>query len=218
MKTSIIIMITLGCILLSCKKEKQAAPENGEPFTFIDNRDGQKYKWVKIGTQVWMAENLNYYTPTGSWYYNNDSISYAETYGRFYIWNTMMNGQGQSNAIPSGVQGTCPNGWHIPSDAEWQVLVNYLSTNNLNADDLKERGILHWKLGYEGTNSTGFTALPSGGMNGAGSWDMGSVAYFHSSTKSAFASAWILQDDIEFLLRGDVGPDVAACVRCLRNN
>jgi uncharacterized protein (TIGR02145 family) len=218
MKTSIIIMITLGCIFVSCKKEKQSNPENGEPYTFIDSRDGQKYKWVKIGTQVWMAENLNYYTPTGSWYFNYDSISYAETYGRHYSWNTMMNGQGQSNAIPSGVQGICPNGWHIPSDAEWQVLVNHLSTNNLNASDLKERGVLHWKPGYEGTNSTGFTALPSGYMEGIDSWYMGSMAYFHSSTKSVFASSWILQYDIEDLLRGEVGSTITGCVRCLKNN
>lgn len=208
-----LIFILLALFAFSCKKEKTE-----DPNTLTDSRDGQKYKIVKIGNQVWMAENLNYYTPTGSWYYNNDSISYAKVYGRQYNWNTMMNGQGQSNAIPSGVQGICPNGWHIPSDAEWQVLVSYLSANGLNAVDLKERGNLYWKPGYNGTNSTGFTALPSGYMAGSDSWYMGSMAYFHSSTKSTFASVWILDSDITSLLRGEVGSNITACVRCLKNN
>jgi uncharacterized protein (TIGR02145 family) len=209
----ILVFILLAIFALSCKKEKTE-----DPNTLTDSRDGQKYKTVKIGNQVWMAENLNYYTPTGSWYYNKDSISYAKVYGRLYSWNTMMNGQGQSNTIPSGVQGICPNGWHIPSDAEWRVLVNYLSTNGLNAIDLKERGNLYWKPGYNGTNSTGFSALPSGYMIGSNSWDMGSMAYFHSTTKSALSSAWIIDYNMEDLLRGDVASNVSACVRCLKNN
>jgi uncharacterized protein (TIGR02145 family) len=213
MKTSILTIIILGCILLSCKKEKTVIPT-----TFTDSRDGQEYNFIKIGTQVWMAENLNYYTPTGSWYFNNDSVSFAETYGRQYSWTTMMNGQGQSNAVPSGVQGICPNGWHIPSDAEWQVLVDYLSTNNLNANDLKESGNTHWKPGYEGTNSTGFTALPSGYMAGSDSWYMGSMTYFYSSTNPLFASVWILEYDKEDIVLSEVGSTITGCVRCLKDN
>jgi uncharacterized protein (TIGR02145 family) len=211
MKHSIFIIIILVFIFASCKKEKT------EPNTLTDSRDGQIYKTVKIGDQVWMDENLNYYTPTGSWYFNNDSIKYAELYGRQYNWNTMMNGENQSNEAPSGVQGICPNGWHIPSDAEWLILVDYMATLSLHAADLKESGNEHWKPGYEGTNSTGFTALPSGYMAGSDSWYMGSIAYFHSCTKSIFASIWILDSDKEDIIHGEVGYNITGCVRCLKN-
>lgn len=95
--------------------------------TFIDSRDGQEYCYVTIGNQVWMSENLNYDAGAGSWCYDQTNY-YCNQYGRFYDWNTLMNGSAATNQSPSGVQGVCPNGWHVPSRYELQELLdNYPS-------------------------------------------------------------------------------------------
>jgi hypothetical protein len=92
---------------------------------FCDERDGQRYVYVTIGSQVWMAENLNYDTAdgTGSWCYEDSPDSCAK-YGRLYDWNTAMAGMAGSTVDnPSRVQGICPVGWHMPSEVEWDVLI-----------------------------------------------------------------------------------------------
>jgi uncharacterized protein (TIGR02145 family) len=136
--------------------------DDGDEGTFVDPRDGQEYSWVKIGNQRWMAENLNFYTPGGSWYYDNDSVQYAASYGRLYVWPVAMDGAASSNENPSGVQGVCPPGWHIPSDVEWQQLIDFLDSET-PANLLKETGTDHWQSTNENvTNETGFTARAGG--------------------------------------------------------
>jgi len=112
---------------------------------FTDSRDSRVYKTIQIGTQTWMAENLAYLpsvSPPGPgsftvpYYYvysysGNDvnaakATSYYNKYGVLYNWPAAMNGAASSNANPSGVQGCCPQGWHLPSLDEWRVLENYL--------------------------------------------------------------------------------------------
>lgn len=96
------------------------------PF-FTDERDGNIYHTVLIGDQCWMKENLNYAAELSvcyDEYYEGDI--FCESYGRLYSWEWAMAGQESSNTIPSGVQGVCPAGWHLPSDAEWQILLEYL--------------------------------------------------------------------------------------------
>jgi|GEM_PF-1896062 len=81
---------------------------------------GQTYKTVLIFTQCWMKENLNWDTGV-NWCYDNDPAN-CVTYGRLYQWSTILNGESPSFNDPFGVQGICPNGWHIPSHKEWMVL------------------------------------------------------------------------------------------------
>ncbi|MEN8228114.1 MAG: FISUMP domain-containing protein [Bacteroidota bacterium] len=117
--------------------------------TFIDSRDGQEYSAVRIGDQVWMAENLNYYTPSGSWYYDNDSITYAATYGRLYDFSAARN--------------FCPSGWHLPGDSEWWEMIETLGGDSIAGRKLKEKGDAHWiSPNSDATNLSGFTALPAG--------------------------------------------------------
>jgi uncharacterized protein (TIGR02145 family) len=218
MKSLIITIIILACIFASCKKEKTEAPENEAPESLIDSRDGQIYKCVKIGNQVWMAENLNYYTPSGSWYYKNDSATYSKPYGRLYLWGTVMNGESASDAVPSGVKGICPNGWHFPSTGEYQILADYLAANGLTGSDLKESGGQHWGEYNTGTNSTGFSAVGSGTMysNGTQSVHINSFADFMTSSYHSGIDAWLLNNGSTFE-KEKLGAGNAWCVRCIQD-
>ena len=154
------------------------------PGPGVTDVDGNSYNSVKIGPQIWMKENLkttrysdgtpitlvNTTSTWGSlteadkaycWY--NDDISNKDIYGALYTWPTAMNGATSTDNVPSGVQGVCPTGWHLPSNSEWVALANYLGGMNLAGDKLRETGIMHWQSPNTGaTNETGFTALPGG--------------------------------------------------------
>lgn len=133
--------------------------------TFTDPRDGQTYKTVKIGEQVWMGENLNYKTDEGSFAYEDDE-KLAEVYGRLYTYETALE--------------ICPSGWHLPGDDEWDVLIEYLEGEDIAGARLKETGTDHWLNTRDlVTNESGFTALPGGirseiggfeGMGEGGCW------------------------------------------------
>jgi uncharacterized protein (TIGR02145 family) len=147
----------------------------------VTDSDGHQYKTVKIGDQCWMAENLKstHYADgsaiTEHWAYNDDE-ALAHTYGRLYTWGAVMNGAASSNNNPSGVQGICPDGWHVPSDAEWKELEMTLgmTTAEANSGDLRgshsegrklketDEAFLWITASAGGTNISGFSALPGG--------------------------------------------------------
>jgi len=152
----------------------------GETGTVTDI-DGNVYTTVRIGDQWWMAENLivtRYsdgtplvdgtgvgdirYDYTTRYYFSyNDNESYVPIYGRLYTWAATMNGAASSDENPSGVQGVCPSGWHVPSRAEWNELLDYLGGTDIAGGKLKEEGTSHWEAPNEGaTNESGFTGLP----------------------------------------------------------
>src|SRR5690554_4182629 len=167
--------------------------------TFIDSRDGNEYNWVQIGDQVWMAENLAYLPSVnmvadgsedaaGSYYYvyGYDGTNVAEakatdnyaTYGVLYNWTAAMN--------------ACPDGWHLPSDAEWTELTDYLGGESVAGGKLKETGTTHWASPNTGaTNETGFTALPGGYRNNTGTFHgIGYYGYWWSATEGNATRAW----------------------------
>lgn len=115
--------------------------------------DGNIYKTVKIGSQTWMAENLRVTkTPLGipvnAWA-PKDSDSLANIYGRLYDWET--------------AQKVCPAGWHLPSESEWQILIDYLGGYMVAGGKLKVPGTTYWRAPNKGaTNESGFNALPAG--------------------------------------------------------
>jgi len=162
------------------KKADTLRPEKSEPAAvsveygeLSDDRDGQKYRTVKIGDQVWMADNLNYQTDK-SWCYEDDE-SKCQQYGRLYAW--------------SAAAASCPKGWHLPSKDEWAKLV--AATESAGASKrLKSKS--GWG-DYGGTDVYGFSALPGGlrGIFGGFSWgglmgdwwtatDTGDAAYSRS--------------------------------------
>ncbi len=156
-----------------------------ETDTLKDLRDNQKYLTVKIGTNWWMAQNLNY-RDTGTVYYNNDSINNALKYGRLYTWTSMMKGSASNDLVPGTVQGVCPTGWHIPGNTEWNNLITSLGGSATAGSVLKETGNSNWTtLNTGATNETGFTARPGGIVNGSlVSGEIGSSAYYWTSTES----------------------------------
>ncbi len=142
---------------------------------FTDSRDGKTYKKVTIGTQTWMAENLNYRTPNGAsrCYPISGSTNTSDadndncnTYGRLYDWSTAMSLASSCNSSSCSVQtkhkGICPTGWHIPSFAEWTTLTNYVDSSTAGA---KLKSAIGWNSNGNGTDNYGFSALPGGGGN-----------------------------------------------------
>lgn len=124
--------------------------------TLTDTRDRQIYKWIRIGNQIWMAENLNYNSGRGSGKYGNH-------YGRVYDWKT--------------AKTACPKGWHLPSDREWLVLEHYIGMSQSNKEDFEHYRRHDWnggkqlksRTGWEyymqngnGIDAYGFNALPGG--------------------------------------------------------
>jgi uncharacterized protein (TIGR02145 family) len=162
--------------------------------------DGNKYKTIKIGTQTWMAENLRVIrfndntsiplvsgdwskittmTPAYTWY-NNDSSLYKNSIGAAYNWYAV-----NTNKL-------CPTGWHVPTDAEWTTLTNYLGGENVAGDKLRETGTSHWFENKGATNESGFTALPGFTYSeGLVLHSIGDSGIWWSSTESDINYVWI---------------------------
>jgi uncharacterized protein (TIGR02145 family) len=131
--------------------------------TILDSRDGHTYKVVKIGTQWWMGQNLNY-SNTGSAIgvcYGNSSDS-CSRYGRLYQWAEAMGVAASYNNNPLGsnspLQGACPTAWHVPSDTEWTILTSSIGASSAGTELNSPAG---WATS-NGTNAYNFNALPGG--------------------------------------------------------
>ena len=163
----------------------------------VSDYDSNIYNTVQIGSQCWMKENLKTtHNSAGNnitRYCYSNSTSNCDTYGGLYEWNTIMDGASSSNNNPSGVQGICPTGWHLPSDAEWTELTDFLGGTSVAGGKLKEAGTAHWSSPNTGaTNSSGFAALPGGSKsdNGSSTYYMGTYGYFWSSTQYSSSEGW----------------------------
>ena len=169
-------------------------------FNFVECTDagGNNYPVIGIGTQVWMAQNLNIgIRINGSLeqtdnqdiekYCYSDLESNCDIYGGLYQWDEMM-----QYVTTEGIQGICPAGWHVPTDGEWIELTNYLGGEGVAGGMMKESGITHWSSPNTGaTNSNGFSALPGGNRGGNGHFDyLTNYAGFWSSTENSSAGAW----------------------------
>lgn len=152
--------------LWSANPEGQLAKTSQTTDTTVTDYDGNVYHTVTIGNQVWLKENLKsiHYadgTPIPDVVAYNNSDSMAQIYGRLYTWNAATR-----DSTGSNVQGVSPSGWHVPSDAEWKELENYLGGSSVAGGKMKTEGTVHWLNPNTGaTNSSGFSALP------AGEWD-----------------------------------------------
>jgi len=158
---------------------------------------GRIYNTIQMGSQCWMRENLNIGAPIPAgqmasdngliekYCYNNDTNNCLE-FGGLYSWNEMMQYSTSLN------RGICPEGWHIPTDADWSVLVNYCGGEDSAGGKLKEPGMAHWHNPNTGaTNEKGFTALGAGMRDPYGIfYSIRDYAFFWSSTTNNPNDAW----------------------------
>ena len=212
-------------LLTSCEKE----PEQG---TVTDN-EGNVYQTVKIGDQWWMAENLKttkYNDDTAipniagitAWqslltgaycWFNNDESANKDTYGALYNWHAVSSDK------------LCPSGWHVPSDAEWTTLENYLGGIAVVGMKLKEAGNVHWASPNTGaTNESGFTALPGGYRSPNGDFYNGAIsgsgveAEWFSSTEKSDIDAFLYYVYKDNTAGKAEGRKTTGCsIRCIKN-
>jgi len=175
---------------------------------FCDPRDGKKYVYVKIGKQTWMAENLNY-AVEGSKCYGDDDAN-CDIYGRLYDWTTAMT--------------VCPTGWHLPSDANWNVLMKFVNPNCSDNSDCIGAGKLkatsRWNNNGNGTDDYGFSALPGGHFDvGLGVYSNVGISedWWSTSGDANGAHARSVGYDNEDVHSYDHRSNYFFSVRCLKN-
>jgi len=208
---SIVVSHGSSTLTYTVKVVHKAARASGASAsgTFKDARDGQSYKWVTIGTQTWMAQNLNY-KRTGSdsgWCYNSDT-SNCSKYGRLYTWAEAMDTSFTYNTVmllnvKLSHQGVCPSGWHVPSDAEWSALVRYVDSAK-SGTKLKSMG--KWIGNTLGDDSYGFNAMPAGYYYDS-FYVLGSYTGFWTSFEidGSNAVGWNFYSDSAFATRSHFG-------------
>jgi uncharacterized protein (TIGR02145 family) len=197
---------------------------DGDTDSFTDARDSKTYNTVVIGGKEWMSENLAYLPSVNAladgsedagqetakkyyvYGYDGTNVTTAKaqanytTYGVLYNWNAAMDGAPSSDTSPSGVQGACPSGWHLPSDLEWKEVELAIGMTQAQVDATGFRGTLAGTLAEPGlwssdpgmtqTNTTGFAARPGGIRNSVGAWHYQGINCFLWSSKSGGAGAF----------------------------
>lgn len=238
-----IIMPTIGKqITLDQKQVETLKPANTNDQIICQDIDGNIYRTVKIGDQIWTAENLKVKR-----YRNGDSIKHVTAHAQWLKISSgayCMNGNDVRNLEEYGLlynwfaikdtREITPPGWHVPTDEEWKTLEKYLGMSQSDADKvglrgtdegvkLKESGTSHWRSPNTGaTNESGFTALSGGNRgNSDGSFfSQGFYAHFWSATEYDALGAWYrhLKYDNSFVYRGSTYKQSGFSVRLLRDN
>ncbi len=220
----------------------------------ISDYDGNVYNTVQLGNQCWMKENMRttHYSdgtsiPMGlygsgsldiGYRYNPNNDSDTAVYGYLYNWKALMRDSQTSNAVPSGVQGICPQGWHVPSDEEWTLLTDYVSSQmeyqceNHSAEARALASSFGWNNStnlctvgnnQNNNNTTGFSAFPAGRYDGI-LVEYGSHAHFWTATEKNNNSAFdrYIYFDFENVSRHNngngSGKNSGFSVRCLRDS
>lgn len=193
---------------------------------FTDPRDGNVYKIVKIGDQIWMAENLRYLPNVVSPKTASETTPYYYVYG--YYDTIVSAAKVTSNYITYGVLynwpaacSSCPPGWHLPTAAEWNELIEYLGGKTVAGSKLKEASTTYWKSPNTGaTNETGFTALPGGyRFNSILFGGIGEYGFWWSSAEfsSSFAYYCKLHYASSEILYKDCNKSSGNSVRCVKD-
>ena len=199
----------------------------------VTDIEGNSYKFVKIGTQFWMAENLKTAKyndgtvipnitdnaqwsglTTGAWCYYDNNVANNAKYGKLYNWYAV-------SKTTNGNKNVCPTGWHVPTDAEWNVLTDYLGGVDVAGGKLKEAGAINWKSpNTDATNTSLFTGLPGGGRNYDGYYFfIGHYGGWWSSSESDTSLAWsrLLDYSSGYVDRDNGNMEDGFSVRCLRD-
>ena len=219
---------------VSSSSGKVAEPAEVTVGSMTDARDGQKYRTVKIGEQVWMAQNLNY--ETNNSYCYDDNASNCTKFGRLYTWAAAMDSAGSWSTNGKGcgyynkacsptypVRGVCPEGWHLPTKSEWETLFDAVGGQSTAGSKLKSTS--GWNSNGDGTSGNGmdafsFSALPAGYRNYDGYYNFeGDYVDFWSSTEdnsyNAYDMGLYYDRDVAYL--NNNGKYNGYSVRCLKD-
>jgi uncharacterized protein (TIGR02145 family) len=223
----------IGLFLAACGDDSSVTSPSGKESlpTLTDSRDGQTYKTVVIGKQTWMAQNLNIETEK-SFCFNTDS-SNCTKYGRLYTWAAAMDSAGEWSSNGKGcgyksecsamspVRGVCPNGWHLPTKAEFETLFSAVGGDSVAGKMLKSTSGWNFaKASGNGSDDYAFSALPVGYRDGGGDYTyVGNEATFWISTEKsdeyAYAMRLIYRNDNADV---DYRPKfMAFSVRCVKD-
>ena len=235
----LIIIVTISILFIGCKKENDLviAPITFNPlitYGSMADQDGNTYKTVTIGTQIWMAENLKttiyrngdpiQNVPdsaqwrgliTGAYcYYDNDK-QYVTAYGCLYNWYAVNDSR-----------NLAPSGWHVPTDTDWSTLNNFLGGEDAAGKKLKEAGTTHWGVDFGSINESGFTALPSGRRSYYSSGgilmpthysDLGLYGFWWTSTESTSINSWNYWISTTVSTKGASPKNYGLSVRCVKD-
>jgi uncharacterized protein (TIGR02145 family) len=199
----------------------------------MTDQEGNTYKTIVIGAQEWMAENLNtsiyrngdaiptnldntawQNTTSGAWAYYNNDANYACPYGKLYNWYTCVD-----------ARQLCPTGWHVPTDAEWTVLTNYLGGESVAGGKMKTTGTIDtgtglWTWPNTSATNSGFSGAPGGDRYINGGYDyVGYYGFWWSSSEVDFNGAWrrdLYYGNSDAGRNYDLKP-IGFSVRCLRD-
>ena len=195
--------------------------------TFTDTRDNHVYKQVRIGTQTWMAENLAYLPAVSPSAVGSDSIPHYYVYDYQGISTDAAGTAGTYNNYGvlynwEAAKFSCPSGWHLPNDEEWQTLADFLDKNWLTVGNkMKETGTSHWiSPNDKATNKSGFTGLPGGERSVSGGFNgIGYYGEFWSSSiiYPPFIKIRMLVTGLEVLGANHFDPGNGFSVRCLKD-
>ena len=246
------LVIALLLTFIGCNHETHETIKPELLKDAVVDFDGNSYDAVKLGNQIWMASNLrvthfpngneiptiirdDYYNITEpSKYMPNDNPELVATNGYLYNWYAAVNGETASSSNPSGVQGICPDGWHLPSRAEWTELTDYLGSHeeycaggatNIAKSLASTTGWNSSSNDYavgnnqSENNKACFNAYPVGSYTGNGSTGMGSFAQFWTSEETGGERAY------DFIIRHakpttvifDDSKYYGISIRCIRN-
>ena len=211
MKQKFLVAITAVAISLLTACDNGTSSGDEDATSLKDSRDGQIYSIVKIGDQVWMAENLKYEIPVAAGeepksFCYGDSESNCVTYGRLYTWD--------------GAANICPKGWHLPDTTEWNKLFDAVGGKQIAGKKLK--AVSNEWLVNSGTDESGFGALPGGFKKTSGSvssFDFGKYGNFWTAIPSDGTNAYHVtvfydKDSAKYI---EDPKSFALSVRCLKN-
>jgi len=237
---SFFLLVLIGSIVSIAFTACDPAFNPNLTYGSVTDIDGNIYKTITIGTQTWMAENLKttkykdgtaiplvtdntawaaLSTPAYCWY-NNDAATYKNTYGALYNWYTVNTAK------------LAPTGWHVPTDAEWTTLENYVTANLGTSGSVAKAlaATTNWttytRVGAIGNdltknNSSGFSALPGGTRGGSGTFgNVGGSGYWWGSTEGNGTGAWGRNMDYysSYVHQGVSSKVYGFSVRCVRDN
>jgi len=174
---------------------------------YIDTRDGEVYKTVQIGEQLWMADNLKFSSEDSRAIYSKSTML-SEVFGKLYCWEMALE--------------VCPDGWHLPSDEEWLTLADHLGGEDVAGGKMKEISKYWNSLDEESNNESGFSALPGGFLEDPKDTSypyMGEMGFFWSSKEKSRSEAWFryVKYDGNLLKAGNGDKVFGMSVRCLKD-